>query len=113
MRWPIETGFEDGKHDLGIGDYEAPSWLGWHHHMTLVILAHFFLVRLWLSLRKAPDLTLPQVQVLLLGVLPKREFDAQMALDLVDYWQRRNQAAHVAHRKRRIAQLSRRGKVSL
>jgi hypothetical protein len=51
--------------------------------------------------------------VLLLGVLPTREFEAQMALDLVDYWQRRNQAAYVAPRKRRIAQLSRLGKVSL
>jgi len=60
-----------------------------------------------------PGLTLPQVQVLLLGVLPKREFDAQMALDLIDYWQRRNRAAYVSHRKRRIAQLSRPSKISL
>jgi hypothetical protein len=53
------------------------------------------------------------VQVLLLGVLPKRAFAAQLALDLVADWQRRNQAADVSHRKRRIAQLSRLGKVSL
>jgi hypothetical protein len=63
--------------------------------------------------KKAPALTLPQVQVLRLGVLPKRAFEAQMALDLVDSWQRRNQAAYVSHRTRRIAQLSRLGKVSL
>jgi hypothetical protein len=36
-----------------------------------------------------------------------------MALDLVGYWQRRNQAAYVSHRKRRIAQLRRQRKVSL
>jgi hypothetical protein len=60
-----------------------------------------------------PGLTLPQVQVLLLGVLPKREFDAQQVLDLVGYWQRRNHAAYVSHRKRRISQLSQLGKVSL
>jgi SRSO17 transposase len=45
MRWPIETCFEDGKQYLGMGDYEVRSWRGWHHHMTLCILAHFFLVR--------------------------------------------------------------------
>lgn len=45
MRWPIETCFEDGKQSLGMGAYEVRSWRGWHHHMTLVILAHFFLVR--------------------------------------------------------------------
>jgi SRSO17 transposase len=42
MRWPIETCFEDGKHYVGMGDYEVRSWRGWHHHMTLCILAHFF-----------------------------------------------------------------------
>jgi SRSO17 transposase len=45
MRWPIETCFEDGTQDLGMGDYEVRSWRGWHPHMTLVILAHVFLVR--------------------------------------------------------------------
>jgi SRSO17 transposase len=92
-RWPIETCFEDGTQYLGMGDYEVRSWRGWHHQMTLVILAHVFLVRLRLRLKKAPGLTLPQVQVLLLGLLRKRDFDAQMTLDLVGYWQRRNQAA--------------------
>ena len=57
MRWPIETCFEDGKQYLGMGDYEVRSWRGWHHHMTLVILAHSFLVRLRLRLKKSagPD----------------------------------------------------------
>jgi SRSO17 transposase len=54
MRWPIETCFEDGKQYLGMGDYEVRSWRGWHHHMTLCILAHFFLVRACLRLKKKP-----------------------------------------------------------
>ena len=41
MRWPIETCFEDSKQLLGMGDDEVRSWPGWHHHLTLVILAHF------------------------------------------------------------------------
>jgi SRSO17 transposase len=53
MRWPIETCFEDSKQLLGMGDYEVRSWTGWHHHMTLVILAHFFVVRLRLRLKKS------------------------------------------------------------
>jgi SRSO17 transposase len=55
MRWPIETCFEDGKQLLGMGDYEVRSWTGWHHHMTLVILAHFFVVRMRLRLKKKPQ----------------------------------------------------------
>ena len=54
MRWPIETCFEDSKQLLGMGDYEVRSWTGWHHHMTLVILAHFFVVRMRLRLKKKP-----------------------------------------------------------
>ena len=54
MRWPIETCFEDGKQYVGMGDYEVRSWRGWHHHMTLCILAHFFLVRACLRLKKKP-----------------------------------------------------------
>jgi len=54
MRWPIETCFEDGKQYLGMGDYEVRGWRGWHHHMTLCILAHFFLVRVCLRLKKKP-----------------------------------------------------------
>ena len=53
MRWPIETCFEEGKQYLGMGEYEVRSWRGWHHHMTLVILAHFFLVRMRLRLKKS------------------------------------------------------------
>ena len=55
MRWPIETCFEDGKQLLGMGDYAVRSWTGWHHHMTLVILAHFFVVRMSLRLKKSPS----------------------------------------------------------
>jgi SRSO17 transposase len=46
MRWPIEACFEEGKEEVGLDQYELRFWRGWHHHMTLVILAHHFLVRL-------------------------------------------------------------------
>lgn len=46
MRWPIESSLEEGKGELGMDQYELRFWAGWHHHMTLVILAHHFLVRL-------------------------------------------------------------------
>jgi SRSO17 transposase len=52
MRWPIETVFEESKGGLGLDHYEVRSWLGWHHHMTLCLLAHHFLVRARLRLKK-------------------------------------------------------------
>ena len=29
----------------GLAHYEVRSWVGWHHHMTLALLALWFLVR--------------------------------------------------------------------
>lgn len=52
MRWPIETCFRQAKGSLGMDQYQARTWRGWHHHMTMVILAHHFLVRLRLKHKK-------------------------------------------------------------
>ena len=41
--------------------------------------------------------------MVLAAVLPIREFDTQLALDILAYHQQRNHAAYLSHRKRRIA----------
>jgi hypothetical protein len=46
MRWPIEACFAEARQEVGLDHYETRSWRGWHHHLTLVILAQHFLVRL-------------------------------------------------------------------
>ena len=52
QRRPIEQCFRDGRQLFGLGDYEGRSWQGWHRHATLVMLAHFFVVREMLRLKK-------------------------------------------------------------
>ena len=52
LRWPIESCFTEGKSEVGLDHYEVRSWRGWQHHLTLVILAHFFLTRLVLLLNR-------------------------------------------------------------
>jgi SRSO17 transposase len=42
-RWPIEQNYQQLKEQLGLEHYEGRSWNGWHHHVTLVMLAHAFL----------------------------------------------------------------------
>jgi len=41
-RFRVEEFFEDCKGYFGMAQYETRSWVGWHHHMTLVGLAHLF-----------------------------------------------------------------------
>lgn len=40
----IEDCFEQAKGEAGLAQYEVRSWVGWHHHMTLSLLASWFLV---------------------------------------------------------------------
>jgi len=42
-RWKIEQDYQQLKEELGLDHYEGRNWTGWHHHVTLVMLAHAFL----------------------------------------------------------------------
>ena len=42
-RWRTERMYEDLKGELGLDHFEGRSFRGWHHHVTLVSLAHGFL----------------------------------------------------------------------
>jgi SRSO17 transposase len=42
-RHRVEQVLQEGKGEVGLGHYEVRSWVGWHHHMTLALLALWFL----------------------------------------------------------------------
>jgi SRSO17 transposase len=42
-RWRVEQDYQQMKEELGLDHFEGRSWTGWHHHVTLVMLAHLFL----------------------------------------------------------------------
>jgi SRSO17 transposase len=43
LRWRIEQDYRELKGALGLDHYEGRSFGGWHHHVTLVSVAHGFL----------------------------------------------------------------------
>jgi SRSO17 transposase len=45
MRWPVEAAILECKSEVGMDQYEVRGWRGWHHHLTMTLLAHHFLVR--------------------------------------------------------------------
>jgi SRSO17 transposase len=67
LRWTIEECFLRAKDDLGLDHCEVRSWHGWHRHMSLVMAAAAFLVRLAADQRRAafskPNKTSPQNQM--------------------------------------------------
>ena len=44
LRWPIEQSFQECKSFLGMADYETRSFVCWHRHMLLVMVAHLFVL---------------------------------------------------------------------
>ncbi|UVF76857.1 IS701 family transposase [Gordonia mangrovi] len=53
LRWRIEHDYRELKTGLGLDHFEGRTWLGWHHHATLVTAAHLFLTTLRLTHPKA------------------------------------------------------------
>jgi SRSO17 transposase len=43
QRHRIEEVFEAGNGEAGLDHYEVRSWIGWHHHMTLSLVALWYL----------------------------------------------------------------------
>jgi SRSO17 transposase len=41
----VEECLQRAKGEAGLGQYEVRSWVGWHHHMTLSLLATWFLTQ--------------------------------------------------------------------
>ncbi|MEW2615953.1 IS701 family transposase [Streptomyces sp. NPDC047880] len=42
LRWRIEHDYREMKQALGLAHFEGRTWSGWHHHVTLVSVAHAF-----------------------------------------------------------------------
>ena len=43
-RHGVEEVLQAGKGEVGLAHYEVRGWVGWHHHMSLSLLALWFLI---------------------------------------------------------------------
>jgi SRSO17 transposase len=85
-RFRVEEFLEEAKSYLGMAQYEARAWSSWHHHMSLVALAHLFVTLTRVRLKKSPA---PHPGH---GVAPDEERLAAIAA----YYRRRNQYCQVS-----------------
>lgn len=99
-RYRVEEFFQEGKSYLGMAQYEARSWTSWHHHMSLVGLAHLLVTLTRLRLKKkTPELTLDLALRLWRSALPRPTLTDEDAIAVVDYHLQRNRVAKASHRK--------------
>ena len=82
-RFWIERAFEDGKGIAGLADYQVRGWTGWHHHMTLSLLAMLVLLMLTIDLgKKAELLTVQDMKEILEVILPKKVITEKDVIEL-------------------------------
>jgi SRSO17 transposase len=43
-RWRTERVYEELKGELGLDHFEGRSWVGWHHHVSVVLCCYAFVV---------------------------------------------------------------------
>jgi len=74
-RYWIERAFEDGKGIAGLADYQIRTWMGWHHHITLSLLAMLALLSMSCEVGEDVDfLTVQDVKLILEMILPRKHY---------------------------------------
>lgn len=97
-RYWVEDCFERAKGKVGLDHYELRSWRGWHHHITLCLLALYFLVLEQRELsQSAPAITLQQSADALGEILRNPDIDAHSLALKITRRLRRNEQSRIDH----------------
>jgi SRSO17 transposase len=94
QRYYVERTLEDAKSACGMAEYQVRSWIGWHHHMAMVMLAMLFMLKVKVQYNDTCELiSSNDVRELLYHFLPKRAITNQEVL----------RQMMIRHYKRRMA----------
>ncbi len=104
QRYWIERSFEDGKSEVGMGDYQVRGWRGWHHHMTLVMMAMLFLLKERMENNKShPLLSCRDIVELLSHFLPRRDLcEEEVLRQMEQRHKKRRSSIDSAYRKQQL-----------
>lgn len=101
QRYWVERALQDAKSHSGLGDYQVRGWLGWHHHMAIVLMAMLFMleerVRHGVT---APMLSTADIEKVLKHYLPRRDASEKELFRLLQESHVRRERATASHRKR-------------
>jgi len=101
QRFWVERALQDGKSECGLDEYQIRGWNGWHHHMTLVMLAMLFMLERRLSNKdEYPLLSCSDIQTLLKRFLPRRDVTVEEVLRQMEVRHRKRQSSIDSARRR-------------
>lgn len=68
----VERIFEEGKNQIGLGDYQIRSWEGFHKHMTLCFMAFYYIAVQKVKHSETLPLTAPVIRKLVASTITSR-----------------------------------------
>jgi SRSO17 transposase len=72
-RYWIERSFEDAIAIAGMADYQVRNWKAWHHHMSLVLVAMFWITKEQCVLvKEVKDVSLPDMVIIIILLIPPK-----------------------------------------
>jgi SRSO17 transposase len=105
-RYWVERALEDAKGEAGLDQYQVRGWTGWHHHMTMTLLAMLFLLQLTLNFReKAPMLTLQDAREILEEFLPRKSYSPSEFIKVLAQKHQARLSARKSHAKKQKQKL--------
>ena len=105
-RYWVERALEDAKGEAGLDQYQVRGWTGWHHHMTMTLLAMLFLLQLTLNFReKAAMLTLQDAREILEQFLPRKSYSPSEFIKVLEQKHQARLSAQRSHAKKQKQKL--------
>jgi SRSO17 transposase len=94
----VEASLEDGKSEVGMAHYEVRGWRGWHHHMTMSLLALWFLcLERFREEETTPALTVSTLREVFSRVLAFGRLTLESVVQELNETLRRTEEARIYH----------------
>ena len=82
QRYFVERAIEDAKSTAGMADYQVRPWTGWHHHMTMVMLAMLFMLKTKIKYADSYELlSCNDIRELLTHFLPQKKISKDEVIE--------------------------------
>jgi len=100
-RYWIERAIQDAKGIAGLADYQLRNWMGWHHHITISLLAMLLILMLTIDMgKRAEFLTVQDAKEILEVILPKRKVGKREIIRLIKEKHKARESARRSHHRR-------------
>ena len=84
QRYWVERCLQEAKQQAGMGDYQVRGWLGWHHHMAMVLMAMLFMLEQRIEAGDDLPVTCSDIEWILKQMLPSRARTEDQILSLLE-----------------------------